>query len=98
VGLTNVMAIAAGSFHSLALIGDGPPMLHAQITNPTLSLTGFSLSLPTQSGRVYRLEYKNSLNDTNWMALPLVAGNGDMLMLTDTTATGSQRFYRVKQW
>ena len=96
--LTNVAAIAAGGSHSLALIGDGPPVLHVPLSNPTTSSNGFSVSLPTQSGRVYRLEYKEPLSDTNWKALPLVAGNGRVRVLTDSTASGGQRFYRVRRW
>jgi hypothetical protein len=30
--------------------------------------------------------------------LPLVAGSGGTLTLTDPTATNAQRFYRVRQW
>jgi len=97
-GLTNVIAISAGDYHNLALVGDGPPILHAAISNPTLSENGFGVSVPTQSGRVYALEFKNSLADANWTALPLVAGNGDDLVLTDSSATNSQRYYRVRQW
>jgi hypothetical protein len=54
--------------------------------------------LPTESGRVYTLEYKNSLMDLDWIALPLVAGNGTNLVLTDPSATNSQRVYRVRRW
>jgi len=54
--------------------------------------------LPTQYGRVYALEYKNSLTDSQWTALPLVAGNGGLRTLSDPTATGQQRFYRVRRW
>lgn len=97
-GLTNVVAIAAGGYHSLALVGSGPPVLHASLINPVMGTNGFSLRLPTQSGRVYRLEYKNSLCDTDWIALPLVAGSGGNLVLADSTATNSQRFYRVRRW
>ena len=63
-----------------------------------LSADGFRVSLPTQSGRVYRLEYKHSLADADWTALPLVAGTGHERTLTDPTATGAQRFYRVRRW
>ena len=45
--------------------------------------TGFSLSLSTQSGRVYALEYKDSLADNNWVALPLRARTGSLLTLVD---------------
>ena len=37
------------------------------------------------TGRVFALEYKASLSDSNWIALPLVAGTGKMLTLTDPT-------------
>jgi glycerol-3-phosphate dehydrogenase len=97
-GLTNVVAIAAGTYDSLALIGNGPPMLQIPLMNPAYGTNRFSVSLPSQSGRVYSLQYKNSLTDTNWIALPLNAGNGTSLLITDKSATNSQRFYRVQQW
>ena len=54
--------------------------------------------MSSQHGRVIRLEYKDSLADSDWIALPLVAGTGGIVTLTDGTATNSQRFYRVRQW
>lgn len=97
-GLTNVMAVVAGSFQSLALIGDGPPVVQASLSHPTMTADGFSVSVPTQSGHVYRLEYKNSLAETNWTALPLAAGTGRGQALADPTADGTERFYRVRRW
>ncbi|HXP60746.1 MAG TPA: hypothetical protein VN829_09655, partial [Dongiaceae bacterium] len=75
-GLTNVTMIACGVIFSLALVGDAPPVVHTSLLSPSWNAGSFSVSLPTQSGRVYRLEYKSSLADANWVALPLVAGNG----------------------
>ena len=98
VGLKNVSAIRAKNFSNLALIGDGSPILQVLIANPTWSANSFSLSLPTQSGRVYALEYKNSLYDSNWTALPLTAGNGGILTVTDSAGVSSQRYYRVRRW
>jgi alpha-tubulin suppressor-like RCC1 family protein len=97
-GLTNVVAISAGADHNLAQVGSGPPVVQAPVTNPTLSGNGFSLSLPSQSGRVYALEYKDNLSDANWVTLPLAAGTGTNLVLLDTTATNAQRFYHVRRW
>ena len=77
IGLTNVIAIAGGGYHGLALIGDGPPLQQATLLNPNLSPKGFNVSVPSQNGRVYRLEYKNSLADADWIALPLSAGRDD---------------------
>jgi alpha-tubulin suppressor-like RCC1 family protein len=98
VVLSNVVAIAGGQSHALAIIGDGPPVQQILVTNASVGTSGFSLTLPSQSGRVFRLEYKNDLEDADWTALPLVAGNGTNLTLTDLTATNTIRFYRVRRW
>jgi hypothetical protein len=95
--LTNVAQIAAGTLHSLALVGTGPPVMQVVLSQPHLETNGFSVVLSAQIGRVYQLEYKNSLTDSTWQLLPLCAGNGGMLQLTDP-AVASQRFYRVQQW
>jgi len=67
-GLSNIVMVAVGSVHSLALVGDGPPVTHALASNPTWNTNFFSVSLPTQNGHVYALEYENSLTDSNWNA------------------------------
>lgn len=69
-----------------------PPVIAAA------SFTGqiFSAAVPTLAGRSYLLEFKTSLDQTNWTALPAVAGNGTILWLSDPAATNAQRFYRVR--
>ena len=94
VGLSNIVAIAGG----VLLAEDGPPVLHASIMNLTRHSSVFSCSVQSQSGKVYRLEYKDSPSDQQWTALPLVAGNGAAITLTDPGASGTQRFYRVRRW
>jgi len=96
-GLANPVAIAAGSDHDLALFGFGPPP-ELKLLDTALAGGFFTVSLPTQSGRVYRLEYKSALTDSAWVALPLTAGNGRLQVLRDGTAAGAQRFYRVRRW
>jgi alpha-tubulin suppressor-like RCC1 family protein len=97
-GFTNVVAVATGYFNNLALEATAPSLPQARLVNPRLDADGFHVSVPTSYGRVYRLEYKTTLADDTWTALPLVAGNGSTRTLTDPTATGSERFYRVRQW
>jgi alpha-tubulin suppressor-like RCC1 family protein len=96
--LTNVVQVAAGKVHSLALIGTGLPVTQVMLTNFNFSTNGFTVSVPTLNGRVYRLEYKNSLADSNWTALPLEAGGGGILQLSAPGVSAPQRFYRVRQW
>jgi hypothetical protein len=97
-GLTNVLAVASGSYHNLALVGDGPPLQFSPLLDPTWKSNRFTASLNSENKRVYRLEFKDSLSDSSWSALPLVAGTGRKITLTDPSATGTQRFYRVRQW
>jgi alpha-tubulin suppressor-like RCC1 family protein len=99
-GLTNLVAISTkgGPGDGLALIGDGRPLLSTPLTIALNSNATFSVTLQSQSGRVYALEFKDSLTDNSWTALPLVAGNGRLLELSDSSATGAQRFYRVRRW
>lgn len=98
LGLPKVVMIAGGGYHSLALLGNEPPVRRPTLSNPTRADAAFRVSLPTRSGRVYVLEFKNSLTDPDWKALPLAAGNGSGLVLIDSGASGPQRFYRLRQW
>jgi hypothetical protein len=99
-GLTNVTAVAAGGNHCLAIASSNGeiPRLRASELLPTWSSNGFKLSVPTQCGKVYRLEYKDVLTGNDWTPLPLSSGNGGMKVLTDFIITNNQRFYRVRQW
>ena len=93
--LTNVIAIAAGGATCLAVVGSSPPTGTALAGNAIFTTNVFSLSIPSQGGRVFELDYKNSLKDTNWTGwtiyglpvFPLAAGNGTNLVLTDSSAT-----------
>jgi hypothetical protein len=82
----------------MVLGGNDPAVLKVPMIQPSWTNDRFGISLSTRSGRVYALEYKNSLADGNWTMLPLTAGNGGVLTLTDPAATSVQRFYRVRQW
>ncbi len=97
-GLTNVVMLGIGWYHALAVTGNGNPVIQNNILNPNCSTNGFGLTIPTQCGHVYRLEYQSNLGDSNWTSLPMAAGNGTNLVLADPCLTASQRFYRVRRW
>jgi alpha-tubulin suppressor-like RCC1 family protein len=98
-GLTHVIQISAKDDNILALLGDGPPTKpQATVDRVIQDGHSFGFTVPTRNGRVYALEYKNSLNDPQWMSFPLVAGNGKEQLLIDPDATAPQRFYRVREW
>ncbi len=97
--LANATAIAQqrGGSGSAALVG-GSPHICGTPSNPRWDSSSFTFQLPTWSGRVYALQYADSLTEPVWKSLPLVAGTGYLVTFKDPTATGSQRFYRVLQW
>lgn len=96
-GLSNVVSVASGWWHELALLSDGP---FVRYPKPKLLHLGnrATVSQPLRSGRVCRLEFKDSLSDDAWLASPLFPGTGGLQSLSDTNAVGNQRFYRVRQW
>lgn len=97
-GLSNVVQIAAGLVNSLALTGSRPRTMTAPLTAVGFRTNEFTLSLPTSNGRVYQLEYNNSLATTGWSKFPLQAGMGGTLRLVDLAPSIASRFYRVSQW
>jgi alpha-tubulin suppressor-like RCC1 family protein len=96
--LSNVVSVAADASQTLLLVGDAPPTRVIPIENFSLTNGQFQVSVKTESGRTYRLEYASSLQTTVWTPLPLAAGNSRTLVLVDPSANSSQRFYRVKRW
>ena len=97
-GLANVQAIAAGSDHDLVFFGNGSVPEAFKLTDMHLIDGSFNVSVPTEHGRVYRLEYKTSLSDPAWIPVQWVAGNGTNQVLSDPSSSGSQRFYRASRW
>jgi hypothetical protein len=57
-----------------------------------------SLSFQAIEGRTYRVEYKNDLNDQDWLPLgdDVVAVSGS-LTINDSVGENTQRFYRILQ-
>ena len=98
LGVSNVTMLAEGYNHSMAVVKGVFPALDVPLTDPVWSSRRFSFSSPTQSGRVYLIECKNSLANANWGRLSLLAGNGGILRFTDPVAEQPQRFYRVRNW
>jgi alpha-tubulin suppressor-like RCC1 family protein len=98
-GLSNVVSMATGPSHCLAILGSGPAPAPIPYANPRWSSNVFTLSLPAADyGRLYWLEYKDSVTAPTWKTLPLNRGNASSLTLTDSLATVPQRFYRIRKW
>ena len=94
-GLTNVVAVAGGYYHSLALVGNGPPVLFAHAFTPARNQGIFSSSIQTERGKHYLMQFTDSISNPTWNFLPPRLGDGTMTTLTDSAANSLRRFYRV---
>jgi hypothetical protein len=66
------------------------------ILNPKHSRSTFTVSVASEVGKIYILEFKNSLEDPEWTQLPpAVRGDGSIMILTDPSTVESKRFYRI---
>jgi hypothetical protein len=71
-----------------------PPPVMAR---PVISSNAF-LNWSSYPGKTYRVQYKNSLSNSNWSEFGLdFRGSGSSLSFTNVPGTNSQRFYRVLQ-
>jgi len=93
---SNVIAVAAGAYFSLALLADSPSNVFVQGLNPVKDGSVFNLSLLTARGKAYVLEFENSIASGNSTMLSPLPGDGTMKILTDSAANVPQRFYRVR--
>jgi sugar lactone lactonase YvrE len=95
-GATQVMALSAGESHSIALIGGALPT--PLMLSPAWHAHQFSVVAQTLARGHYALEFKPSIDASNWNVLSISPGNGALELLTDPAAAAPQGFYRLEQW
>lgn len=61
---------------------------------PTTVGTNFLVSIQSELGKTYTVQYLNALGST-WQSLPSVAGTGGIITVTNSSAATTQRFYRL---
>lgn len=97
-GLLNVIAITGGGDHTLAIVGDDPPARYVPLPGADMIANQFQIPVQTVIGRTYALQFTDSLSSNSWTVLPMRAGTGGEIIVTDQTPSPTQRFYRVRQW
>ncbi len=85
-----VMSKSDGMIRRMVAVAVPPTIDSVSVTNGTVAL-----AWPSISNRVYRVQYKNSLTDSNWSDIPgdVTATNG-LASKTDPLGT-TNRFYRL---
>lgn len=77
------------------IFGDHPPALPPLLTITSAS-GAVNVTVPSETGRVFTLEFTDTLNSPNWITGPSSPGNGSAITLSDSNLTPVQRFYRVR--
>lgn len=94
-GLSDVVMVAAGRYHGLALVNHANSATSWSLPVSTITTNGAALHLPTQRGRLYVVEYSPSLNPDSWTVQQRMAGDGAVHQLSFPNA--SQGFHRVRR-
>jgi hypothetical protein len=72
--------------------GTASPVIHSI----TLSNDIVNISWSALSNRIYRLQYKPDINDSNWIDLfPVIPATGPTAAAADSSGVSTQRFYRI---
>lgn len=67
-----------------------PPILFG----PAKMGTNFLLSIQSEPGKAYTLQYANTLG-SSWQSLPPITGNGNVITVTNAVANVAEKFYRL---
>jgi PKD repeat protein len=97
-GNYSVQLSAAGSGGTSLLTRAG--YISVSIPPPLISVyppdqSNFVFSFPTFTSRTYVVQFKNSLDDSNWQTLQSAPGDGATRFVTNALADAPQRFYRL---
>jgi len=81
------------TLEAATLYGYVPPPL--TLLNPGWAPGGFTFSFNTETNRTYTVAHKDSLGPSAWQVFTNLTGDGTLALVTDASARGSARFYRV---
>lgn len=95
-GLSNLVAVAAGGYHTMVLLDVGlpAPRLFAAVKGSK----EFQTRVQTQFRKSYVFESTTNLSASGvWLAISTNSGNGALRILSDTNAAPKARYYRIKR-
>ena len=92
VRVTDNGSPALDDYENVAVHVTGPP----SFATPSISGSDLTLTWPATFGRTYRVEFKNNLNDPDWILLGQeLTATSDTLSISDDVSGSPQRFYRL---
>jgi hypothetical protein len=66
------------------------------LTNVGLSAGNFNFSFATSNGVTYIVEYKDDLDQADWVTLQTIPGDGTIVTITNPISEAPQRFFQVR--
>lgn len=63
---------------------------------PTMSGTNFTVSIQSEPGKTYTIQYRSGLG-SSWQNLTNTVGNGNVITLTNAVSGKAQGFYRLME-
>ncbi|MBC8003007.1 MAG: hypothetical protein H7X97_10515, partial [Opitutaceae bacterium] len=105
--LNNVQFTNQGNYtvvvtNLLGALTNGPGTLRVLVSpysfaGATKVGSSYGVTFNTDIGRTYIVKYKDVLDSLPWtLVLTNVVGNGSPAVITDPTATGPERYYRIE--
>jgi hypothetical protein len=91
VMVTNFAGSVTSTVVMLSLAPSGPVV----ILWPNLAGTNLVFYFATDLGRIYTIQYKDSLDDTNWQTAQIVPGDGTTNTYSAPASDAEQRFFRL---
>ena len=94
IGTINDVNYTGAATNTLVVIDPSPIILSLTAASPTAVV----ISWNSLSNQTYRLQYKNSLSDDEWIYLPPdFTATGSTTVMTNSVGGQPQRFYRVQK-
>ncbi len=62
---------------------------------PTAMNGGFAISIQSELGEAYTVNYANSLSSQSWQTLTNITGNGSVITVTNSASGVTSRFFRL---
>ena len=56
---------------------------------------GFAISIQSELGEAYTVNYANSLSSQSWQTLTNITGNGSVITVTNSASGVTSRFFRL---
>jgi hypothetical protein len=73
----------------------GPPQPGIVLSDVSRSGANLTFSFTAAAGISYTVEYKENIDDAEWITLETVSGDGSVVTITDSLTASPTRFYRV---